>query len=77
MTTTYRMVVHCDENLTGECLGLAEYAGRDRLDLARKSDDHTSQSGWLRGYSKDGSYDACPVCRKQVEKRMKEAQASE
>lgn len=66
MSQTYRLVVHCDENLTGKCAGLVEYTSPDRLGLARKSDEHL-QSGWLRGYRADGTYDVCPTCRVKID----------
>jgi hypothetical protein len=66
VSQAYRLVVHCDENLTEQCAGLAEYASPDRLGLARKADEHL-QSGWLRGYRDGSSYDVCPACRVKID----------
>lgn len=72
MASTYRLVVHCDENATDRCLGLVEYAAPDRLGLAEQGDAHVSQSGWLRGYRVKNTYDVCPACRPAVEQAMSE-----
>lgn len=69
MTTTHRVVVYCDENLTDKCLGLVEYAAADRVALARKADYHTTDTAWLRRYRPGGTHDVCPVCRPRFEAR--------
>ena len=68
MSTSYRMVVHCDETRGGDCLGFVEYASPDRLHLGRLADGHPHTSGWLRGYRSGATYDVCPSCRPAVER---------
>ena len=70
MTSQYRYIVHCDEQVTGACAGFVEYAATDRINLARQSDRFTSESGWLRGYRRKTTWDVCPACRPAVEQRM-------
>jgi len=76
MSQQYRMVVHCDENLTSDCVGLVEYTSPDRMGLARASDTFTRESGWLRGYRAVNTYDVCPSCRPKVEARLAQAETA-
>ena len=73
MSTSYRMVVHCDETRGGDCSGFVEYASPDRLHLWRLADGHPHESGWLRGYRAGSTYDVCPACRPAVEREQEAA----
>jgi len=66
MASTFRMTVTCDENLTDQCAGLKEYTGPDRFAMAQALDQHTRESGWLRGYRDGATYDVCPSCRPKL-----------
>jgi hypothetical protein len=72
MSQQYRLIIHCDEQRGPACAGLVEYSSPDRLALARESDRHPHESGWLRGYRRGQTYDVCPQCRPAVERELHE-----
>ena len=70
LSQQYRLLIHCDETATDQCVGFTEYASTDRIGLARQSDRFGSEAGWLRGYGAKNTYDVCPACRPTVERRQ-------
>lgn len=38
---------------------------------------YVTKGMWLQGWSAKGSYDVCPACRPEVERRMKEEEAKQ
>jgi len=69
MSTTYRVIIHCDENDSSQCHGLLEISDKNVRFL---SSTHSAVEGrgWLRGYAADDTYDVCPACRPKVEARL-------
>ena len=66
MSTTYRVVVTCDEQKSDRCLGLLELSG-DRPEVCDRVVLVPERAGWLRGYGGAQTYDVCPACRAVVE----------
>lgn len=77
MTTTYRLLVHCDENLTTRCYGLLSIewgpdAGVAGFDLAQQQ---AGERGWLRAWREAGvggtgsTYDVCPTCLVKIKEK--------
>jgi hypothetical protein len=62
MSTTYRILVHCDEQRSGACHGLLEVS-REQLFGEERVLPVTQERGWLRGYGASQTYDVCPACR--------------
>jgi hypothetical protein len=69
MSSTWRLIIRCDENATDQCAGLLELPGDAPYDAPAKL-------GWLRGFRQTGlnTYDACPACRPAVEARLAKAE---
>lgn len=71
MTSVYRLVVTCDENLSDKCVGLVEYSGRDRHALRHRTQiEANDKRSWVQGFNAQGTYDICPACRPAVEARL-------
>jgi hypothetical protein len=65
MTTTYRALIHCNEQKSPQCAGLREVAG-DRLRDLDEARTMAGARGWLRAYGPAQTYDVCPACRPYV-----------
>lgn len=73
MSTQIRLLVHCDEKRSKDCAGLIEFRGDSPHDFEAVG-MQLYQQGWIRGYSVDGTYDACPACAPGVEARLQPAE---
>jgi len=69
VTTTYRAVIHCDEQRSPSCLGLLELSG-DTIRIVDRAAFAPLERGWLRGYGPDATYDVCPACQTPVTERV-------
>lgn len=65
MSTSYRVVIHCDEARSTRCLGLLELAGTT-LGITDRAATVPLAQGWLRGYGPVDTYDVCPACQTPV-----------
>lgn len=67
MSTTYRVVVHCDAVRSPACHGLVEW--RDStLRIVDRVPLDAERAGWVREYRGDlRTHDVCPACRPAVE----------
>lgn len=74
MTTTYRVVVHCDGRRGPDCHGLVEFRDGSQRVLEGVT-AAVRDRGWLRGYWDGGTFDVCPACRPLVEAERTEQEA--
>jgi uncharacterized protein with PIN domain len=72
VTTTYRVIVHCNDTLTGECHGMVEFTTPELQRLAQHAD--IVAKGWLRAYAATQTYDTCPECAKVLQKAERRKQ---
>ena len=71
MTTTYRVLITCDELRSAWCAGMLELSGHS-LRVADDAAFFPLEQGWSRGYSVDQTWDVCPACQTEVTKRALE-----
>jgi hypothetical protein len=70
VTTTYRVLVQCDEMNSAWCAGMLELSGPTSR-VTSEAAFFPLEQGWLRGYGVDQlTYDVCPACQTEVTQRV-------
>lgn len=71
MTTTYRVLIQCDELSSAWCCGMLELSGPTSR-VTSEAAFFPLEQGWLRGYGVDQTWDVCPACQTPVLQRVLE-----
>ena len=66
MTTTYRVLITCDELSSAWCCGMLELSGPTSR-VTSEAAFFPLEQGWKRAYGEDqATYDICPACQSPV-----------